>query len=437
MVSALDQSGPQILQNPIVIAADWIGFIALFGEARWAKLASHANGDVGPASAVTTYKYLDYLFTCPLLTIDLLWCLNLPYKFCFGAVVAVCILCAFMASVIPPPARYMWFGMGLTIFTAAWYNILKLVRMRLEQFVSREAKKVRQSLKIACMTYFFIWLGYPTLWVLGDAGVLDAVVSALLHTFLDVFSKSVYGFALLHFVMRTDKREFIFVPLKPSVEKIVVEEDESTSSRAESTRASKSKIMIGSRVKKLRTSASEELRPSVTNMNPWLNGLPNGLSMGGGMGGMGGMADNGLEDVEMHNQSAQQQYLATQEEINQVNKQLQDLLMRTGGAGRSGEYSFFRPMPVLPTDVSTEDRTVGYLHGTYTVPSGVTDERNVPGTGELRPGVTQACHTSIVPARLTVGAGLPTKSQIHATSAKSQIQLSQYSDSDGPTRRQC
>uniref|UniRef100_A0A7S4J9V4 Uncharacterized protein n=1 Tax=Guillardia theta TaxID=55529 RepID=A0A7S4J9V4_GUITH len=382
MVSALDQNGPQYLQNPIVIAADWIGFIALFGSslavayklvtfkgpdqddvyffgyreekmisvfvnlfaalAYWAKLASHANGDVGPAASVTTYKYLDYLFTCPLLTIDLLWCLNLPYKFTFGAIVAVCILCAFMASVIPPPARYMWFGMGITVFSAAWFNILKLVRMRLEQFVSKEAKKVRQSLKVACMTYFFIWLGYPTLWVLGDAGVLDSVVSALLHTFLDVFSKSIYGFALLHFVMRTDKREFIFVPLKPSVEKIVVEDDESTSSGAESTRASKSKIMIGSRVKKLRSSATDELRPSATNMNPWLNGLPNGLSMGGSMGSMGGMpgmpggmGDHGLEDVEMHNQSAQQQYLATQEEINQVNKQLQDLLMRTGGAGRS------------------------------------------------------------------------------------------------------
>lgn len=34
---------------------------------QWAKLASHANGDVGPAANVVTYKYLDYMATCPLL----------------------------------------------------------------------------------------------------------------------------------------------------------------------------------------------------------------------------------------------------------------------------------------------------------------------------------------------------------------------------------
>ena len=34
---------------------------------QWARLASHANGDVGPAANIVTYKYLDYMATCPLL----------------------------------------------------------------------------------------------------------------------------------------------------------------------------------------------------------------------------------------------------------------------------------------------------------------------------------------------------------------------------------
>lgn len=43
-------------------------FVNLFAAmAYWAKLASHMNGDVGPAANVVTYKYLDYVFTCPLL----------------------------------------------------------------------------------------------------------------------------------------------------------------------------------------------------------------------------------------------------------------------------------------------------------------------------------------------------------------------------------
>jgi len=48
--------------------------------------------------------------TCPLLTADLLWALNLPYKFTYAGFVAVCIVCAFMATTIPAPAKFMWFG---------------------------------------------------------------------------------------------------------------------------------------------------------------------------------------------------------------------------------------------------------------------------------------------------------------------------------------
>jgi len=41
--------------------------LTYFAIWQWAKLASHSNGDVGPAANVVTYKYLDYLATCPLL----------------------------------------------------------------------------------------------------------------------------------------------------------------------------------------------------------------------------------------------------------------------------------------------------------------------------------------------------------------------------------
>lgn len=37
------------------------------GFRQWARICSHANGDVGPAAQVNVYKYLDYLLTCPLL----------------------------------------------------------------------------------------------------------------------------------------------------------------------------------------------------------------------------------------------------------------------------------------------------------------------------------------------------------------------------------
>jgi hypothetical protein len=190
---------------------------------------SHVNGNVGPAANVIAYKYVDYLLTCPLLTVDLLWSLNLPYKFTYGGFVLICILCAAMASLVPPPGRWLWFAAGLMLFVYTWYNIVVLVNMRLQQMTSKKVKKVRAYLKLGCFTYFMVWFGYPTLWVLYEAGIMDTVASHLLHTLFDIVAKSVYGFALLYFVLSGEKYEFIFLPLKPTLpkeEEISDDEDE-------------------------------------------------------------------------------------------------------------------------------------------------------------------------------------------------------------------
>lgn len=50
-------------------------------------------------------------------------------------------------------------GMGFSLFMYVWYQILTLVKMRLDQMVNKSVKKVRFYLKIACTTYFAIWIG--------------------------------------------------------------------------------------------------------------------------------------------------------------------------------------------------------------------------------------------------------------------------------------
>ncbi len=71
-----------------------------------------------------------------------------------------------------------------------------MVRIRLEQFFPQDAhaqdvsKSTRTMLKTALMVYFSIWCGYPTLWILKEVKVIDAVTSHCIHVFLDVFSKS-------------------------------------------------------------------------------------------------------------------------------------------------------------------------------------------------------------------------------------------------------
>jgi len=57
-------------------------------------------------------------------TADLLWALNLPYKFTYAGFVLVCILCAFMATTCPAPAKFMWFG-EFTCHRFIYYNFRK------------------------------------------------------------------------------------------------------------------------------------------------------------------------------------------------------------------------------------------------------------------------------------------------------------------------
>ena len=116
------------LNDGVVVACDWIGFLCLMGASivlmyklfsfkgpdgdqdffvgyreekclsifvnliaaltYWGRIAAHFNGDVGLSLNVNFYKYFDYIFTCPVLTLDLLWTLNLPFKFTYAGFVA-------------------------------------------------------------------------------------------------------------------------------------------------------------------------------------------------------------------------------------------------------------------------------------------------------------------------------------------------------------
>eukprot|EP00281_Chroomonas_sp_CCMP1168_P029135 CAMPEP_0206254528 /NCGR_PEP_ID=MMETSP0047_2-20121206/23739_1 /ASSEMBLY_ACC=CAM_ASM_000192 /TAXON_ID=195065 /ORGANISM="Chroomonas mesostigmatica_cf, Strain CCMP1168" /LENGTH=365 /DNA_ID=CAMNT_0053680821 /DNA_START=40 /DNA_END=1137 /DNA_ORIENTATION=- len=296
-------------QNPAVIAADWIGFLSLGGAtvfllfklmsfkgpegtdaffmgyreekmlcvyvnmfaavAYWARLASHANGDTGSAAYIHVFKYGDYLLTCPMLTLDLMWSLNLPYKLTYAMFVAVCITCALGCQVFDAPARYMWFGLGMTVFAYTWTSIMLLTRMRLAQLVSRKAKQVRGTLSMALGIYFGIWCSFPTLWLLKELKVINEPISLCMHAVVDVLSKSVYGFALLHFQIRGEEMEFVFLPLRPKVE---IEESESESdvelSMGGRKGRSKSPVPIGSKEqRKSSTSHSQSRHDSYYDAN--------------------------------------------------------------------------------------------------------------------------------------------------------------------------
>lgn len=242
------------LTDSIVVAADWVGFLCLFGASivlmaklfgfkgpdgdsdyfvgyreekvlcifvnliaaltYWGRVCSHFNGDVGLAVNVNYYKYFDYLFTCPLLTLDLLWSLNLPYKVTYSGFVALIMVCGTFCNMMEPPARYLWFVMAFCLFFFTWYNIIRLVYARFQQFMNDDAKKIRAPLKLSLTLYFTIWCGYPVLWILDEWGLMPGIAIHVISMIMDVAAKSVYGFALLKFQLSVDKNEFELGELK-------------------------------------------------------------------------------------------------------------------------------------------------------------------------------------------------------------------------------
>ena len=242
------------LQDGVIVACDWVGFLCLMGASivlmfklfsfkgpdgdqdffigyreekcisifvnliaaitYWGRICAHFNGDVGMALNVNFYKYFDYIFTCPILTLDLLWSLNLPYKVTYATFVLLIMVTGVFCNSFEPPARYLWFFFGCCLFIFTWYNIIKLVYCRFQQFMNDDAKKVRAPLKLSLTLYFTIWCGYPCLWILDEFGLIPGMAVHVLSMIMDVAAKSVYGFALLKFQLGVDKQDFCFGELK-------------------------------------------------------------------------------------------------------------------------------------------------------------------------------------------------------------------------------
>ncbi|EKX54449.1 hypothetical protein GUITHDRAFT_99928 [Guillardia theta CCMP2712] len=173
-------------------------------------LQSHSN-DNGFAP-LTVIPYVDYCTTCPLLTLDLLWCLDAPYKISSAVLVFTCLVIAVACSLAVAPFSYCWFAMGMVLFTFTYVFILSIVRQRLDFFTlcarDSNAKQSLKHLKTAVFIYFGIWLLFPLLWLLSyrAANVISNDINHIFHCILDVIAKSVYGFALLYFKMYFDKK---------------------------------------------------------------------------------------------------------------------------------------------------------------------------------------------------------------------------------------
>jgi len=220
----------------------YVNLVAAF--AYYAKMASHISGDPVKGNVVY-YQYFDYMFTCPLLTLDLLWTLNLPYKVTYALLVFLTLFSGFMSSGHPQPGRWMWFSYGMVMFSFTWLRIVGLVQVRFMQYFAKKdkslraqngdsrmslaerggfrSKTVRNPLQFALSVYFTIWMIYPILWLLLEGKLISNTVAHCCNVVMDVLAKSMYGFALLKFQLLIDKTQIEFGELRVTKSELVEE----------------------------------------------------------------------------------------------------------------------------------------------------------------------------------------------------------------------
>eukprot|EP00293_Proteomonas_sulcata_P014396 CAMPEP_0184308724 /NCGR_PEP_ID=MMETSP1049-20130417/17074_1 /TAXON_ID=77928 /ORGANISM="Proteomonas sulcata, Strain CCMP704" /LENGTH=391 /DNA_ID=CAMNT_0026621461 /DNA_START=170 /DNA_END=1345 /DNA_ORIENTATION=- len=201
-------------ENNIGIFVNLFAAISYFG-----KVVSDTHGhnyqNVGPfIIGLGNYRYADYMLTCPLLVMDLLFQLRAPYKITCAMLIFAVLMIGAVTNFYPGddmkgPA-VAWFCFGCFWYLIAYIFMAHIVSKqygRLDYLAhGTKAEGALFSLKLAIITFFAIWVAFPLVWLLSvGTGVLSNEAAEICHCICDVVAKSVYGFALANFREQYDR----------------------------------------------------------------------------------------------------------------------------------------------------------------------------------------------------------------------------------------
>jgi len=145
-------------------------------------------------------RYIDWVFTTPLLLLDLAL-LALPnlrgrlglVGVLLGADVYM-IVTGLIAGFLTGADKYVWFATSTIAFLFILYVLVRLLR----ETASRGAAVRGLFRNLATLT-IVLWLCYPIVWLLGTegSGLLNIQTEVILYAILDVSAKVGFGFLLL------------------------------------------------------------------------------------------------------------------------------------------------------------------------------------------------------------------------------------------------
>lgn len=197
----------------ITVLITLIAFIAYF------SMAAGKGVVVSPGEPpLYQARYWDWLFTTPLLLIDLmLLALANPLQRIglAGSLVGLAVLMVLIgwwASATNNPAKYiLWFIAVLVLIT-----LLYLLLTRLLWASAERPQSVRYIFRVLAVYTTILWSLYPIVWLIGTEGIgaTSLSVEIFLFLILDIFSK--VGFGLLLLTNRGALRDFGAASVRPS-----------------------------------------------------------------------------------------------------------------------------------------------------------------------------------------------------------------------------
>ena len=139
-------------------------------------------------------RYADWIVTTPLLATALWMTASLEHEkkpwLLLGALVAadaIMILCGLVGDLSPAPARFVFFGLGV----GALLVLFGLVWGPLRREAYSKGTGLGSVFDKSAGLLGLLWVGYPTLWILGPSGIglLSQPVETALFVVLPVVSK--------------------------------------------------------------------------------------------------------------------------------------------------------------------------------------------------------------------------------------------------------
>eukprot|EP01025_Chloroclados_australasicus_P054017 TRINITY_DN63_c0_g1_i1.p2 TRINITY_DN63_c0_g1~~TRINITY_DN63_c0_g1_i1.p2 ORF type:complete len:272 (-),score=23.78 TRINITY_DN63_c0_g1_i1:288-1007(-) len=185
--------------RPLTFRLPYYCNIAICIIAATAYYAMAVNSDSGPLNQgrqVIYARYIDWIFTTPLLLLDLILMTNMPYtmvSWIIGTDVAM-IVFGILGAFDDANTKWVYFAAGCVMQVALTWGMLNPI-FKEELKKSKEYTAGYTTLLIYLIV---VWVCYPIVWGLGAGGrILDVDGEIIAMGVLDLLAKPLFGVGVL------------------------------------------------------------------------------------------------------------------------------------------------------------------------------------------------------------------------------------------------